>query len=383
MRHPDLSDKKPARQSAGLIVWRDMFQKHRLSRLIWNDTFLYTLLAIFIGLLAGSVILLVTGFNPLAAYKTLFSGIFGSFKTVMYMVQYATPIIFTGLSVTFAFKTGLFNIGAEGQYIAGGIAALAVSVLLPMPAGIHAAVAVLAGGLAGALLGGIAGLLKAVKGIHEVIVTIMLNWIAFYLSNLLVMSAALKKPNSTASVDIAETSRLSTDAFRETLGAVRVHWGMLLALVAVIAVWVILNKTTMGYRLRAVGFNRNAAEYGGIPVARSIVASMGISGLLAGLGGAVQVLGVVGRITQLAAQEGYGFDGISVSMIGGINPIGALFAGLFYGGMKYGGSRLNIIGAPGELVNVIIGVIIYSIAIMGAFRALVKFFTAKKQGRLL
>jgi simple sugar transport system permease protein len=349
--------------------------------------FLYTLLAIFIGLLAGSVILLITGFNPLTAYKTLFTGIFGSFKNIMYMVQYATPIIFTGLSVTFAFKTGLFNIGAEGQYIAGSMTALAVSVLLPpvvpLPAGIHAVVAVLAGGLAGAFFGSIAGLLKALKGIHEVIVTIMLNWIAFYLANFLVMSPAFKKPNSTASVDIAETSRINTEAFRDVLGTVRIHWGMLLALAAVIVVWIILNKTTMGYRLRAVGFNRHAAEYGGIPVARSIVASMGISGLLAGLGGAVQLLGVVGRLTQLAAQEGYGFDGISVSMIGGINPIGALFAGLFYGGMKYGGSRLNIIGAPSELVNVIIGVIIYSIAIMGAFRALVKFFKAKKEGRPL
>jgi simple sugar transport system permease protein len=350
---------------------------------IWHDTFLYTLLAIFVGLLTGSVILLITGFNPFMAYGTLFQGIFGSLKNMMYMVQYATPIILTGLSVTFAFKTGLFNIGAEGQYIAGSVTALAVSLLVPMPAGIHGVVCVIAGGLAGALWGSIAGLLKAYKGIHEVIVTIMLNWIAFYLSNFLVMSPAFKKPNSTASLDIAETSHIYTNAFRQSLGTVRIHWGTLLALAAVFFCWLILNKTTLGYQLRAVGFNRNAAEYGGIPVGRSIIASMGISGLLAGLGGAVQLLGVTGRLTQLAAQEGYGFDGISVSMIGGINPIGALFSGLFYGGMKYGGSRLNIIGAPSELVNVIIGVIIYSIAIMGAFRALERFFKARKTGRPL
>ncbi|MDR0388409.1 MAG: ABC transporter permease, partial [Treponema sp.] len=269
MRRHDSAGQTPSRRPAGRIVWEDMFLRRRLGRVMRSGVFLYTLLAIFIGLLAGSVILLITGFNPLEAYKTLFTGIFGSAKNIMYTVQYATPIIFTGLSVTFAFKTGLFNIGAEGQYIAGSVAALAVSVLLPMPAGIHAAVAVLVGGLAGAFLGGIAGLLKAFKGIHEVIVTIMLNWIAFYLSNFLVMSPAFKKPNSTASVDIAETSRINTDAFRNTLGTVRVHWGMLLALAAVIIIWIILNKTTMGYRLRAVGFNRHAAEYGGIPVARS------------------------------------------------------------------------------------------------------------------
>ncbi|MDR1374559.1 MAG: ABC transporter permease [Treponema sp.] len=341
-----------------------------LPALVWNDTFLFTLLAVFTGLLAGSVILSITGFNPLAAYGVLFSGIFGSLKTVMYMVQYATPIIFTGLSVTFAFKTGLFNIGAEGQYIMGSLAALAAGVLLPLPAPLHGIVCVLAGALAGALWGAAAGLLKAYKGIHEVIVTIMLNWIAFYLSNFFVMSPLLKKPNSTASVDIAATAGIATDAFRGVFGIVRVHWGMLLALAAVIACRIILNKTTLGYRLRAVGFNRYAAEYGGINVGLSVTLSMGVSGLLAGLGGAVQVLGVVGKLTQLAAQEGYGFDGISVSMIGGINPVGALFAGLFYGGMKYGGSKLNIIGAPSELVNVIIGVIIYSIAVMGAFRLL-------------
>ncbi|MDR1389251.1 MAG: ABC transporter permease [Treponema sp.] len=347
---------------------------------LWNDTFLYTLLAIFIGLLAGSLILVITGFNPLTAYAVLFQGIFGSPKNIMYMVQYATPIILTGLSVTFAFKTGLFNIGAEGQYIMGSVCALAVSILVPMPAGIHGFVCILAGGLAGALLGGIAGLLKAYKGIHEVIVTIMLNWIAFYFSNFLVMSAALKKTNSTASMDIAGTSRISTTAFRGIFGTVRIHWGMLIAIAAVFAIWIILNKTTLGYRLRVVGFNCHAAEYGGLPVAKSIVLSMGISGLLAGLGGAVQLLGVVNRLTQLGAQEGYGFDGISVSMIGGVNPIGALFSGLFYGGMKYGGSKLNTIGAPSELVNVVIGVIIYSIAIMGAFRILVKFIKAKKRG---
>ena len=359
-----------------------MGRAKKAAALLWNDTFLYTLLAIFIGLLAGSAILLVTGFNPLRVYATLFAGIFGSFKTVMYAAQYAAPIILTGLSVSFAFKTGLFNIGAEGQYIIGAVSALAVSVLVPLPFGLHGAVCVLAGGLAGACLGGIAGLLKAFRGIHEVIVTIMLNWIAFYLSNFLVMSPALKKPNSTASVDIAATSRIYTNAFRESLGTVKIHWGMVLALAAVFLCALILSKTTLGYQLRAAGLNRDAAEYGGIPVRRCIVTSMAVSGLLAGIGGAAQVLGVVGRITQLSAQEGYGFDGISVSMIGGANPIGVLFSGLFYGGMKYGGSKLNIIGAPSELVNVIIGVIIYSIAIMGAFRTLARFFKAKKAGRL-
>jgi simple sugar transport system permease protein len=354
-----------------------------LSDRVRNDDFIYTLLSIFIGLLAGSAVLAITGFNPIEAYGALWNGVLGTGKTRMYAVQYATPIIFTGLSVTFAFKTGLFNIGAEGQYIMGALAAFVVSMASPLPAGVHGAVAVLAGGLAGGVWGAAAGLLKAYKGVHEVIVTIMLNWIAFYFSNFVVMTPAFKKPNSTASADIGESARIYTDAFKETFGAVKIHWGMLLAVAAVIACSVILNKTTLGFRLRAVGFNRNAAEYGGVNVGAAIALSMGISGLLAGLGGAVQTLGVAGRLTQLASQEGYGFDGISVSMIGGISPVGSLFAGLFYGGMKYGGSKLNIIGAPGELVDVIVGVIIYSIAIMGAFRAIARFLRAKREGRPL
>lgn len=350
---------------------------------VWNDTFLFTVIAIFTGFLVGAVILLATGINPLTAYRVLFEGVFGSAKYRMYTLQYATPIIFTGLSVTFAFKTGLFNIGAEGQYIIGSLVAMMCGVSLNLPAGIHGLVCVLAGGLAGAIWGVIAGLLKAYRGISEVIVTIMLNWTAFYLSNLIVMSGSFKKPSSSASYDIAETAKIYTEAFKTRYGNVKIHWGMLLAIAAVFIIWLILNKTTLGYSLRAVGFNRSAAEYGGINVPRSIAASMGISGLLAGLGGACQVCGVLVRITQLGNQEGFGFDGISVSMIGGTNPIGALFAGLFYGGMKYGGSKLNTLNAPSELINVVIGTIIYSIAISGAFRALIRFLKAKKEGKPL
>jgi simple sugar transport system permease protein len=210
----------------------------------------------------------------------------------------------------------------------------------------------------------------------------MLNWTAFSFANYIVMSPDFKKPNSTASIEIAETARIST-TFPDRYGNVPVHWGMILAAVAVFAIWIILNKTTLGYRLRMVGFNRDAAEYAGVSVPVSIATSMSISGLLAGLGGATQLCGVLNNLTQLANQEGYGFDGISVSMIGGINPIGALFSGVFFGGMKYGGSKLNLIQAPTELVNVIIGAIIYTIAIMGAFRLIVKFMKAKKEGRPL
>jgi len=352
-------------------------------RRVWNDTFLFTIIAIILGFLIGAIVLLITGFNPMQAYGVLFRGVFGSPKSRMYAMQFATPIIFTGLSVTFAFKTGLFNIGAEGQYIMGSMVAMVLGVSLRLPPVVHGVVCVLGGGLAGAVWGGIAGVLKAYKGISEVIVTIMLNWTAFSFANYVIMSPGFKKPASTASVEIAETASISISGLSERYGRVSIHWGMLLVVAAVLIIWVILNKTTLGYRLRMVGFNRDAAEYAGVSVPVSITASMSISGLLAGLGGATQLCGVLKNLTQLANQEGYGFDGISVSMIGGINPIGALFSGLFFGGMKYGGSQLNTIQAPTELINVIIGTIIYTIAIMGAFRIIVRFFKSRKEGRAL
>lgn len=352
-------------------------------RKIWNDTFIFTVIAIVIGFIIGAVVLIATGISPIKAYALLFEGIFGSPRYRMYSLQYATPIIFTGLSVTFAFKTGLFNIGAEGQYIMGSLVAMVLGVSLQLPPVIHGIVCVLGGGLAGAVWGGIAGLLKAYKGISEVIVTIMLNWTAFSFANFVIMSPAFKKPASTASIEIAQSAAINTTAFAERYGRVSIHWGMILVFVAVIVVWIILNKTTLGFRLRMVGFNRDAAEYAGVSVPVSITTSMSVSGFLAGLGGATQLCGVLKNLTQLANQEGYGFDGIAVSMIGGINPIGALFSGLFFGGMKYGGSKLNTIQAPTELVNVIIGVIIYIIAIIGAFRMIARFLRAKKEGRLL
>jgi len=350
---------------------------------IWNDTFAFTLVAIFIGFAIGAVILIIIGFNPLQAYGLLFDGMLGNPRFRMYAVQYATPIIFTGLSVTFAFKTGLFNIGAEGQYIMGSLVAMVLGVSLQLPPVIHGIVCVLGGGLAGAVWGGIAGALKAYKGVSEVIVTIMLNWTAFSFANFVIMSDAFKKPASTASVTIAESAMINTTAFAERYGRVSLHWGMILVVVAVIVVWIILNKTTLGFRLRMVGYNRDAAEYAGVSVPVSITTSMSVSGFLAGLGGATQLCGVLGNLTQLGNQEGYGFDGIAVSMIGGVNPIGAFFSGLFFGGMRYGGSKLNMILVPTELVNVIIGVIMYTIAVMGAFRILARFIKAKREGQRL
>lgn len=239
----------------------------------------------------------------------------------------------------------------------------------------------MAAAAAGALWSYLVGLLKVKRGIHEVLSFIMFNWIAFYLSNYVVNIPAIhKEGGGEATKDVAETARiLFPEAVRDVLGCKVANWGIILAVAAAVIIWVIIEKTTLGYKLKAVGFNRNGALYGGINSDASVLTALSISGALAGLGGAVQILGMAGRLSQFAGQEGYGFQGITVALIGSSNPIGCIFAGLFYGAMKYGGSKLSIVKAPSEVVDIIMGCVILFIAIAQIFRILFKKLAAKKE----
>lgn len=329
---------------------------------MFSDAFQYTLVAIIMGILVGAVVLSIAKINPIQAYGVMLNGIFGKLSYIAWTIVTATPIILTGLSVAFAFRTGLFNIGAEGQFIIGALTAAFVGYFMKAPAIIHIPVTILAGCLAGAAWGGIAGYLKAKFGVNEVITTIMLNWIALYFSNYVTMTEGFRKPNTESSYKIQETARISMDGLRELIGPVKTNWGIVAAIIAVALIAYILQKTTLGFELRAVGFNKDAAEYGGINVNKSMVKSMAIAGLLAGLAGTLHVMGFSGRVTILAAMEGYGFDGIAVSLIGNNTPVGALLAGLLFGALKYGGKKMNSIGAPTEVINIVIGSIVYFIA---------------------
>lgn len=333
-----------------------------MNRIKINEQLVYTLLSIVLGFLIGAIVLAIAGFNPLSAYAVMIKGVVGNPRFIGWTVVFATPLILTGLSVAFAFRTGLFNIGAEGQYIVGSIAAAVVGYFFNGPAIIHIPLAILAGILAGALWAAIAGFLKAKFGIHEVIATIMLNWIALYLSNFVVTINGFQQPNTEASYPIKQSASLAISFLKPIVGTAKVNWGIVIALLAAIIIYYIIFKTTLGYELRAVGYNKFAAEYGGISVNKSIIISMAISGALSGLAGVTQVLGVSGKITILAAAEGYGFDGIAVSLIGANSPFGVMLAGLLFGGLKYGGSKLQTIGAPPEVVSIVIGSIIYFIA---------------------
>ncbi len=340
----------------------------------------YTLTSIMLGLIIGAFALTISGYNPIEAYYIILRGIFGKFKYLSYTIIYATPLIITGLSVAFAFRTGLFNIGAEGQFIIGALVATLSGYFIHLPPIIHVIVVFILASIAGGVWGSIAGYLKAKFGIHEVIATIMLNWIALYLNNYIVMLDGFKRPNSEASYKIKETASIMilenwkySDTGRAWLenhsilkGIFRtpVNLGFIFAILLAIVIWYILRKTTLGYELRAVGFNRYAAEYGGINVNRSIIISMVIAGMLAGSAGALQVMGRTKQVAVLAAMEGYGFDGIAVALIGNNTALGCALSGLLFGALKYGGPKIQpTLGAPSEIVDIVIGTIVFFVAI--------------------
>lgn len=355
-----------------------MNNKKSLLQTIKDSSVLYTLIAIVTGFVVGAVLLAIIGISPAAAYGKLLDGIFGKPKYIAWSVVYASPLILTGLSVAFSFKTGVFNIGAEGQFVVGSLAACVVGTCLELPPIIHVIACAVAAMLAGALWGTIVAVLKVKKGINEVLSYIMFNWIAYYLSNYMVNTEFLhNEGNAEATKDILKSASIVCPDFITSLTECKnTNWGIVIAIVAAVTIWFIITKTTLGFQLRAVGFNNNAAEYGGINSNVAVMKAMAISGAMAGLGGMVQLCGMGSRISQFAGQEGFGFEGITVALIASSNPIGCIFSGLFYGMMKYGGTKLTLIKAPSEVIDIIMGIIVLFIAISHVFRYLLN----KKKG---
>ena len=353
-----------------------MTKKKGFLDFIAESTFIHILLSIFLGFLVGAIFLKIMGLSVGAAYGRLLNSV-TSLKGISYVIVYAVPYIVAGLSVAFSFKTGVFNIGAEGQFVVGSMAAVVTSLLgasLPKP--ILIPLCFLAAMAVGALWGIIVGVLKTKWGINEVLSMIMFNWIAFYLSNFIAGIPAIKNEGTAeATKNIADNASMlfSKDFIKSAGLCPTANWGILMAIAAMLLVWFIIEKTTLGYELKAVGYNKFAAEYGGISVNRSILTALAISGALAGLAGALQVMGMGKRISIFTSQEGFGFAGIVVALIGVSNPFGVFVAGLFYGALMYGGSKLNLEGVPTQLVSVIVGTVVFFIAISVIFQNLNKF----------
>lgn len=333
-----------------------------------------SLLAIACGLIFGFVILLIS--NPGQAFNGFMMIIQGGFtdgvQGIGQALYMSTPIIMTGLSVGFAFKTGLFNIGASGQFTAGAFAAVYVGVKFAfLPPGIHCLAAILAAMIAGALWGMVPGLLKAFFNVNEVIASIMMNYIGMYLVNMLIQRTVYDQiKNQTKAV--AAGANLPKAGLDKIFPGTNLNIGILIAIFFVIVIYIILNKTTFGYELKACGQNPDASRYAGINEKRNIVLSMVIAGALAGIGGALLYLANSGRYMQVLdviAPEG--FSGISVALLGLSNPIGILFAGLFIGHITVGGYNMQLFDFAPEVIDMIIAAIIYCGALSLLFRNLI------------
>jgi simple sugar transport system permease protein len=285
-------------------------------------------------------------FNPNSLYSN--SGI-AVLNPISDTLTNATPLILTGLAVGLAFRAGLFNIGGQGQIVAGAICAGYVGFAWSLPPGLHVIVAVLAGAIGGAIWGGIAGLLKAATGAHEVITTIMLNYVAFYLLSYLLGLGGFQKPNSNEAISLA----------------------------AAVVCWWLLSRSTLGFRLRAVGANHLAARTAGMSVANSYLVVMLIAGALAGLAGATQVMGVNTSLNQ-SIDAGVGFDAITVALLGFASPGGIVAAGLLFGAFRAGSVQLLVnTTTPQEIVDIIQAVIVLFIAAPGLIRTIYRLRAAR------
>ncbi len=340
-----------------------------------------SILAIICGLLFGLIILLAS--NPSQAYGGFMMILQGGFtdgiQGIGQMLYYATPIIMTGLSVGFAFQTGLFNIGAPGQFTVGAYVAILIGVKCTfLPAGIHCFVAIVGAALAGALWGMVPGLLKAFRNVNEVIASIMMNYIGMYLVNMLIQRTIYDQVKN-QSMAVASTANLPKAGLDKIFPNSDINVGILIVIAFVILIYVILNRTTFGYELKACGKNPNASKYAGINAKRNIVLSMVIAGALSGIGGALLYLADSGKYLQvldIIAPEG--FSGISVALLGMSNPIGILFAGLFIGHLTVGGYNMQLFDFAPEVIDMIIAAIIYCGALSLLFRGIIHKIQAGK-----
>ncbi|MGV9168553.1 MAG: ABC transporter permease [Promethearchaeia archaeon] len=321
----------------------------------FQKTIVSTVGSIILAMLIAALVMMMTGYNPLLAYLALIRGAIVQWAQVWFN---ATPLILTGLSVAFAFKCGLFNIGAEGQVYVGSLAATVTGYAISLPIVIHPIAALAVGAFVGGLWGFIPGLLRAYRGAHEVVTTMMLSYTAILLTHWLVAGPLLEPGNQY----ILQTPLIKGTAELPFLSGNFLSWAFIVALGAVLGVDILLNRTVIGYEMRAVGSNLEAAEYGGISAKAKMALSLGIAGALSGLAGAGQILGYHHRFID-GWSSGLGWDGITVAVIGANNPWGVLMGALFFGALNTGGrSMQRIAGVPSEMVTLIQGLIVVFVA---------------------
>ena len=337
------------------------------SRSSWRELFILPLAAMFLAMLIGALIMIATSVAPatiLLSFIAMADGSVGSLHAISETLTAAIPLVLAGLGIGLAFRAGLFNIGAEGQMVVGGLAtAIASFAITGIPIWLHLPLVLAVGLCIGALYAAIAGLLKAATGAHEVISTIMLNLISFRLLDYMLRQPFIQKegrsdPISKAVLDSAELPRIL--AFLD--GNLRLHAGLFIMLAAVAVIYWLLFRSKLGFAFRISGENPGAARYAGIRAGLTVVLAMAIAGALAGLAGATQVSGVLGRATP-GFTAGIGFDAIAVALLGRSHPVGILLAGLLFGALEAGGRQMQVdAGVSIDMIGIIQALIIIFVA---------------------
>lgn len=368
MKPPDTPPSPiPAAPKVASTLPQEPLQSRRLQRLLkplWN--FLSPFAAIVAALMIGALILIPAGYNPQVAYRVMWQGAFSDLRAFSEVLLKATPLIFIGSGLAVAFRCGIWNIGAEGQFYAGAVASTVVGIYLgSLPGFILMPLVIICGFIGGALWGMLAGFLKNRFGANEVVTTIMLNYLAIIGTSYLVTGPMIEEVGK-----FPQTARISEAAWLPRfLPPTRLHIGFILALITAFVLYLFIFKTSAGYAIRAVGTNPEAARYAGISVQKNILLAMAISGGAAGLGGAVEVAGITYRLYQLIS-PGYGFDGIAVSLLVNNNPLGVILSGILFGALRSGSEVMQLSAkVPSVLVFVIQGLVILSVIVFGAYRA--------------
>lgn len=347
--------------------WSSIFSAQNVRRILnqaWK-CIRGPLCAVLIALAIGAGFIALMGYNPLQAYFILFKGAFGSVKGWTETLIKASPLLFTGTAYAFAARCGLYNIGSEGQLTAGALAGVFVGYSLQgLPAAVHIPLCLVTAFLGGALWGAVPGALKAFRGNNEMITSIMLSYVATFFADLMLNGPMSEPPGSLPQTSLVAESAALPILVRGT----RLHLGLLVAIVCVTAFHIILMRTAWGFQLRTVGTNPRSARYAGIKAPRIMILTMAISGGIAGVGGACEVTGVLGRM-YASFSPGYGFDGIAVAMLGQSTAPGVLLAALLMGGLRNGANAMQIsMGVPVEIIKIIQAVIIAAIVVMNVER---------------
>ncbi|RPI27948.1 MAG: ABC transporter permease [Chloroflexota bacterium] len=338
-----------------------MLDRKKLNR-YFNRTFeaILPLLAVPVALLIGVLMLLALRVNPVDAYRSLILGAFGNISGLTQTLVKATPLLLVGLGVVIAFRGGIINIGGEGQLLVGALSTTAVAIsFAALPGWILLPLSLLSGVLGGAVWGGIPGILKAKLGVNEILSTVMMNAIAIQLGNFLLRGPMIDPAEIEAGTRIAQSALLPRHAWLIRLvPRTLLHGGAIIALVMAVLVFIFLWRTTIGYRIRAVGLNIHAARYAGIKVTFYQALSLILGGAFAGLAGAVEVLGVQHRMLE-GLSGGYGFTGIVVALFGGLHPLGAIPASVLFGGLVVGADQMQrSVQVPSALINTLLGLIV-------------------------